>query len=74
MKACTKSKSVKRIVLTSSAAAVTINQLEGTGLVLDEKSWTDVEFLRSAKPPTWVISLFNLIFCEKPCGSKKRLP
>ncbi len=53
MKACTKSKSVKRVILTSSAAAVSINQLEGTGLIIDEKNWTDVEFLSSAKPPTW---------------------
>ena len=58
MKACTKSKSVKRVILTSSAAAVSINQLEGTGLIIDEKNWTDVEFLSSAKPPTWVIFFF----------------
>ena len=56
MKACTRAKSVKRVILTSSAAAVTINQLDGTGLVVDEKNWTDIEFLTSAKPPTWVIS------------------
>lgn len=53
MKACTRAKSVKRVILTSSAAAVTINQLDGTGLVVDEKNWTDIEFLTSAKPPTW---------------------
>nr|QLL26886.1 anthocyanidin synthase [Heuchera micrantha] len=53
LKACAKAKTVKRVVLTSSAAAVSINQLNGTGLVMDEKNWTDVEFLASAKPPTW---------------------
>ena len=53
LKACAKAKSVKRVVLTSSAAAVTINTLSGTGLVMDEKNWTDVEFLTSEKPPTW---------------------
>lgn len=53
LKACIKAKTVKRVIITSSAAAVSINQQTGTGLVLDEKSWTDIEFLSSAKPPTW---------------------
>ncbi|XP_044497594.1 anthocyanidin reductase ((2S)-flavan-3-ol-forming)-like, partial [Mangifera indica] len=53
LKACAKAKTVKRVILTSSAAAVTINNQDGTGLVMDEKHWTDVEFLSSAKPPTW---------------------
>ncbi|KAF5728991.1 anthocyanidin reductase [Tripterygium wilfordii] len=51
--ACAKAKTVKRVILTSSAAAVTINKLNGTGLVFDEKNWTDTEFLSSDKPPTW---------------------
>ncbi|KAL1331781.1 hypothetical protein HN51_049041 [Arachis hypogaea] len=53
LKACSKAKQVKRVILTSSAAAVTINQLNGTGLVMDETNWTDIEFLNTAKPPTW---------------------
>ncbi|TKY59382.1 Anthocyanidin reductase [Spatholobus suberectus] len=53
LKACARAKGVKRVILTSSAAAVTINQLQGTGLVMDESNWTDVEFLNTAKPPTW---------------------
>nr|AHA14497.1 anthocyanidin reductase [Fagopyrum tataricum] len=53
LKACARVKSVKRVVLTSSAAAVSINTLEGTGLVMTEDNWTDVEFLSNAKPPTW---------------------
>jgi anthocyanidin reductase len=53
MKACVKAKTVKRLILTSSAAAVTVNTDDGTGLVMDENNWTDVEFLTSAKPPTW---------------------
>ncbi|KAL5579177.1 hypothetical protein UlMin_011619 [Ulmus minor] len=53
LKACVKAKTVKRVVLTSSAAAVSINTLNGTGLVMDEKSWTDLDFLSSKKPPTW---------------------
>ncbi|TXG47246.1 hypothetical protein EZV62_026540 [Acer yangbiense] len=53
LKACAKAKSVKRVILTSSAAAVSINTLNGTGLVMDEKNWSDVEFLSTEKPPTW---------------------
>ncbi|KAK3035123.1 hypothetical protein RJ639_032625 [Escallonia herrerae] len=53
LKACAKAGTVKRVVLTSSAAAVSINQLNGTGLVVDEGHWSDVEFLSTAKPPTW---------------------
>ncbi|XP_002518578.3 anthocyanidin reductase ((2S)-flavan-3-ol-forming) isoform X1 [Ricinus communis] len=53
LKACAKAKTVKRVILTSSAAAVTVNKLKGPGLVLNEKNWTDVEFLTSEKPPTW---------------------
>ncbi|OMO76677.1 NAD-dependent epimerase/dehydratase [Corchorus capsularis] len=53
LNACAKAKTVKRVVLTSSAAAVSINTLNGTGLVMTEKDWTDIEFLSSAKPPTW---------------------
>nr|UPA71865.1 ANR [Paeonia delavayi] len=53
LKACVKAKTVKRVVLTPSAAAVTINGLNGTNLVMDEENWTDVEFLTSQKPPTW---------------------
>jgi len=53
LKACVRAKTVKRVVLTSSAAAVSINRLNGTGLVMDESHWTDVEFLSTEKPPTW---------------------
>ncbi|CAN6689998.1 unnamed protein product [Malus baccata var. baccata] len=53
LKSCVKAKTVKRVVLTSSAATVSINTLEGTGLVVDEKDWSDLEFLTNVKPPTW---------------------
>jgi nucleoside-diphosphate-sugar epimerase len=54
LKASARAKEVKRVILTSSAAAVTINELKGTGHVMDETNWSDVEFLNTAKPPTWV--------------------
>ncbi|CAN1222183.1 Anthocyanidin reductase ((2S)-flavan-3-ol-forming) [Linum grandiflorum] len=50
LKACAKAKTVKRVVLTSSAAALTINNVKETGLVMDETHWTDVQFLTSDKP------------------------
>jgi len=53
LKACVKAGTVKRVVLTSSAAAVTFNNLTGTGLVMDEENWTDDDFLTSVKPPFW---------------------
>jgi len=53
LKACVKAGTVKRVVLTSSAAAVTFNNLTGTGLVMDEENWTDNDFLTSVKPPFW---------------------
>nr|ADD09575.1 anthocyanidin reductase [Trifolium repens] len=53
LKASARAKEVKRVILTSSAAAVTINELKGTGHVMDETNWSDVEFLNTAKPPTW---------------------
>ncbi|CAK9135458.1 unnamed protein product [Ilex paraguariensis] len=43
LKASAKAETVKRVILTSSAAAVTISSGEETGLVVDESNWTDVE-------------------------------
>ena len=57
LKACARAKEVKRVILTSSTAAVTINQLSGTGLVMDESSWSDVEYLSKAKPHSWVYNI-----------------
>ena len=61
LKACAKARTTKRVILTSSAAAVSVNKLTGTGLVMDETNWTDVEFLTSEKPPTWVNHLYSVI-------------
>lgn len=55
LKACAKATTLKRVVLTSSAAAVSVNNnTSTTDLVMDETNWTDVDFLTSEKPPTWV--------------------
>ncbi|WCJ20348.1 dihydroflavonol 4-reductase [Euphorbia peplus] len=53
LKSCVHSKTLKRVILTSSAASVSINNLNGTGFIIDEQNWSDVDFLTSEKPPTW---------------------
>ncbi|XP_050233828.1 anthocyanidin reductase ((2S)-flavan-3-ol-forming) [Mercurialis annua] len=57
LKACANTKTVKRVILTSSAAAVSINKLNGPDLVMDEQNWTDIDYLTSEKPPTWGYSV-----------------
>ncbi|KFK40663.1 hypothetical protein AALP_AA2G025700 [Arabis alpina] len=53
LKSCLKSKSIKRVIYTSSAAAVSINNLSGPGLVMNEENWTDIDFLTKEKPFNW---------------------
>ncbi|KAJ1407212.1 hypothetical protein SESBI_24535 [Sesbania bispinosa] len=51
LKACVNSKTVKRVVYTSSGSAVSFSGAEGD--VLDESSWSNVDLLRSVKPFGW---------------------
>ncbi|KAK9274330.1 hypothetical protein L1049_019144 [Liquidambar formosana] len=48
LKACLNSKTVKRVVYTSSASAVVFND-KGED-IMDESSWSDVDFIRAQNP------------------------
>ncbi|KAL1188321.1 Anthocyanidin reductase [Cardamine amara subsp. amara] len=61
LKSCLKSKSIKRVIYTSSAAAVSINNLSGPGLVLNEENWSDIEFLTKEKPFNWGYLISKLL-------------
>ncbi|KAL4350969.1 hypothetical protein S83_033751 [Arachis hypogaea] len=54
LKACFDSKTVKRVVYTSSGAAVArIGREEGEVEAVDESRWSNVEYLRNLKPYGW---------------------
>eukprot|EP00253_Pinus_taeda_P025129 PITA_25129 len=57
LRSCTKAKTVKRVVVTSSTATACINESEEQNQYIDENSWTDVDFLRTKKPTGWAYAV-----------------
>lgn len=64
IKSCAKAKTVKRLVFTSSAG--TVNVQEHQVPVYDENNWSDLDFVYEKKMTGWV-SIVNFFFLL-PCG------
>ena len=63
LRACTKAKTVKRVVVTSSAAAVAIDESKAKEQhqYIDETCWTDVDLMRTKQSPFWVEHNFEVL-------------
>jgi anthocyanidin reductase len=53
LRACTKAQTVKRVVVTSSAATFMTNESAEQNQSVDESCWTDVDSIRTKKPHAW---------------------
>ncbi|KAJ1272941.1 hypothetical protein BS78_06G241500 [Paspalum vaginatum] len=67
MRSCAKARTVRRVVLTSAASSVCIRPLEGDGNVLDEDSWSDLDYVTAEKPPAWAYVVSKVLSEKEAC-------